>query len=267
MRAYVAIFATFMRRLDRWLLLRAPMLWRTQPQRWLVLLSLAVIVIVAIPFMQTSIKVPIEVDDLASDTVTVRSLLRYGAALAVSKWVLSIIGKPVGELAPRHHIVTVVAVAIGSFIWLAMPSVLAYPRINAIKRLGPSDQELSANLDVVSRYARWDCVPPDVGEGEIEKLRNVLVYYSGDVPDLKMEQAGNSCKSKGFSSLKPSGLVYDTRKAIETIREARGFDGENRFYDIWNAPYSWLAAALGIGILTAIWSYPKYVWRRTFLRG
>jgi hypothetical protein len=268
MRAYIAILAAPMRRLDRWLLLRAPMLWRAQPPRWLVSVSLAVIVIAAI-LIPTSIKVPAEVDDLVFDTVTIRMLLRYGVAMALLAWLLSIVGKPVGELALRRHISTVVAVAIGSFVWLALPSVLTYRQINAIKRLGPNDQELSANLDVVSRYDRWDCVPPDVDAGEIEKLRNVLAYYSGAAPDLKKEQAVSSCKSKDFFSLTASsGAFYSTRKVIETIREARGFrtNGENRFQDIWSLPYWWLAVALGLGILTAIWSYPTYVWRRTFLK-
>jgi hypothetical protein len=48
-------FLAFIWRLDRWLLLRAPMLWRTRLPHLLVLLSLAVIA--AVPFMQTSINV------------------------------------------------------------------------------------------------------------------------------------------------------------------------------------------------------------------
>jgi hypothetical protein len=259
MRAYIAILAAFMRQLDRWLLLREPMLWRAQPPRWLVPVSLAVIVIAAIALMPTSIKVPAELDGLASYTVSIRMLLRYGVVIALFVWFPSILGKPVGELAPRRHISTVVAVAIGSFVWLALPSVLTYPQISAIKRLGPNDQELSANLEIVSRYGRWDCVPPDVDADEIEKLRNVLAYYSGAAPDLKTEQAGSSCKFKDFFSLQPPGPFYSTRNAIETIREARG-------YDIWSSPYSWVAVALGLGILAAIWSYPTYVWRRTFLK-
>ncbi|HKA02452.1 MAG TPA: hypothetical protein VKE70_38335 [Candidatus Solibacter sp.] len=268
MRAYIAILAAFMRRLDRWLLLRAPMLWRALPPRWLVLVSLAVIVIAAIPLMLTSIKVPADVNDLTFDTVTIRMLLRYGVAIAFWVWLPSIVGKPVGELAPRRHISTVVAVAIGGFVWLALPSVLTYPQINAIKRVGPNDQELSANLEIVSRFDRWDCVPPDVDAEDIEKLRNVLAYYTGAAPDLKKEQAVISCKSKDFFSLTASGAFYSARKVIETIWEARGFktDGKNQFNDIWSWPYWWLAVALGLGILTAILSYPTYVWRRTFLR-
>src|SRR5215468_4287723 len=104
MRAYIAILAAFMRRLDRWLLLREPMLWRAKPPRWLVLVSLAVIVIAAIPLMLTSIKVPADVDDLTFDTVTIRTALRYGVALALWMWAQSIAEKPVGELAPRRHI-------------------------------------------------------------------------------------------------------------------------------------------------------------------
>src|SRR5689334_18874156 len=97
MSAYIAILAAVMRRLDRWLLLRAPMLWRAQPPRSLVLASLAVIV-AAIALMPTNIKVPAELDGLASYTVSIRTLLRYGVASTLFVWFQSIVGKPVGEL-------------------------------------------------------------------------------------------------------------------------------------------------------------------------
>jgi hypothetical protein len=191
--------------------------------------------------------------------VSIRTLLRYGVASTLFVWFQSIVGKPVGELALRRHISTVVAVTIGSFVWLALPTVLMYPQVSAIKRLVLNDQQLSADSEVVSRYRRWDCVPPNVDADEIVKLRTVLAYYSGAAPDLKKEQARSSCKSKDFFSLQPSEPFNSTKDAIDTIREARG-------YDLWGSPYSWAAVSLGLGVLVAIWSYPTYVWRRTFLK-
>jgi hypothetical protein len=257
----------FIRRFDRWLLLREPLLWRTRLPWLLVLLSLPVML--AIPFIGTSIKAPTDVVDLASDTVAVGGLQSKFAAFVVAMWVLFILKREVGELAPRRHIATVVAVAVGSFVWLVVPSLLAYPQIDAIKHVGPGDQQLNADLEVVSRYDRWNCVPPDVSDkpDEREKLRNVLVYYSANAPDFKKEK-GRNCKSEDAVSLGVWSVAYNVGRAIEIIREARGFDtlGENRFDALRIDLSWWLAVALGIGVMTAILSYPLYVWRRIFLR-
>src|SRR5262249_50580763 len=128
------------RRLDRWLLLRAPMLWRTRLPHLLVRLSLAVAVI--IPFIQTSANVPYEAYDLGRDIKGMRSLLLIVAVVVLGAWVALIHRIPVGELAPHRHVVTVVAVAIGSYLCLITPSLLAYPKISAIGRVGVSDQQL-----------------------------------------------------------------------------------------------------------------------------
>jgi hypothetical protein len=268
--AYITKAIPFTRRFDRWLLLRAPLLWRTRLPSLLVLLSLGVIVAIPFVLMLTSIEVRTEVVEVASKTLVFWRLQLYGAVVVLVMWVrFIIIRKPVEELAPRRHIVTVLAVTIGSYFWLVTPSVLAYQPINAIKRVGPSDQKLNADLEVVSHYSKWDCVPPDVlnNTDELEKLRNVLLYYSANVPDFKREK-GKDCASKDAISLGVWSVAYDVGKAIDTIREARGFNtfGENRF-DAIRINLSWgQAFALGIGMLTAILSYPGYVWRRIFLR-
>lgn len=59
------------------------------------------------------------------------------------------------------------------------------------------------------------------------------------------------------------------RDKINVIQDARRFwsddDASNRFSAI-RASFSWFAwAALGIGILTTLLSYPACVWRRTLL--
>src|SRR5262249_16098259 len=269
-----AILPAFMLRFDRWLLLRAPMLWRTGLPDLLVLLGLAVLIagLIAIPFVHMSIKAPTDVADLASNTTGLWWIEMYAAGMVIYFWVLSLlVATPVGELAPRRHIATVVAVAIGSYLWLVMPSVLAYPQINAIKRIGPpGDRDLTAHLEVVSRYSDWECVPPDVldNASELEELRFVLVYYGADARDLKKGKRGDRCTSKDSFELESSLSVYRTRKAIEAIREARGFAtrGENRFDLIRTGPFRWLAVAFGLGMAAAIMSYPLYVWRRIFLR-
>jgi hypothetical protein len=219
------LFPAFMRRLDRWLLLRAPMLWRTRLLHLLVPLSLAVLAIV--PFMQTSIEDPREVPGIASDTVNRwRTLLFWGVVVLVA-WILSIIKKPVGELVPHRHVVTVVAVAIGSYLCLLTPSLLAYPHINAIKSVGPSDQVLNSDLEFLARYGDWYCVPPEVWDkngSELEQLRNVLDRYGyGHGGDLKKGPINedSSCHREGNFPLSQSWVVSDSKKIIGTIRDAQ----------------------------------------------
>ena len=126
-RARNLSFFAFLRRLDRRLLLRAPMLWRTRGFHLFTLLILAVAA--TAPFIQTSIKDLSEVYGIAGDTVLRWKLQSYVAMAVLGLWTLSIIRKPVGELAPRRHVVTVVVVTIGSYLFLITPSLLAYPQI------------------------------------------------------------------------------------------------------------------------------------------
>jgi hypothetical protein len=262
------MFLAFIRRLDRWLLLRAPMLWRTRLPHLLMLLSLAVIA--ALPFMQTSIKDPSQAVDLGSNTVTCWWWRLVGAVGVLFLWVRSINNKPVGELAPHRHIVTVVAVAMGSYLWLVTPSLLAYPQINAIKRVELGEPDLNKDFDFLSKYSDWRCVPRDVwdNESELERLRDVLARYYGHKVDLKKGSFGEynvrTCHLEGNSPLDPSWIVNRGQEAIGTIKDARRPNDKNQFY--WIGQSWWLAAAgaLGIGLLTAILSYPPYVWRRTF---
>jgi len=270
---YVSLLA-FIWRLDRWLLLRAPMLWRTRLPYLLVLLSLAVIA--ALTFMQTSIKRPIEAADLASSTVICWWSQLVGAVGVLFLWVRSINNTRVGELAPHRHIVTVVAVAIGSYLWLVTPSLLAYPRLNAIKWIELDEAaDLNKDFNFVSQYSDWSCVPPDVwNTSEPNRLRAILArYYEYEVEFKKAAEGSffiQPCHLNGDRPIDPSSLVDRGKEAIGSIKAARSFlesnyDNENKFYSIGIGRSWWVAAAaLGIGILTAILSYPRYVWRRTF---
>jgi hypothetical protein len=275
---YVSLRA-FIWRLDRWLLLRAPMLWRTRLPYLLVLLSLAVIA--ALTFMRTSIKRPIEAADLGSSTMICWWSWLIGAVSVLFLWVRSINKTPVGELAPHRHIVTVVAVAIGSYLWLVMPSLLAYPRINAIKQVELDEADLKKDFNLLSQYSDWRCVPPDVwnNESELNQLRAILARYHGYEVEVKKGQiedlsfAFRACHAKGDFPVASLWLVDRGNETIGTIKDARSFlasnyDNENQFYNTIGIGLSWwvAAAALGIGILTAILSYPRYVWRRTFGR-
>jgi hypothetical protein len=46
--------------------------------------------------------------------------------------------------------VTVVAVAMGSYLWLITPSLLAYPQINAIKRVELGEADFKKDFDFLS---------------------------------------------------------------------------------------------------------------------
>jgi hypothetical protein len=274
------LFPTLYRRFDHWLLLRAPMLWRTRPVHLLVLLSLAVIA--AIPLLSTKITGPLELDDLATDTVSCWWWRVVGSAFVIAVWVGSIIRKPVGELAPHRHIMTVVVVAIGSYLWLITPRLLADPQINAIKRFGSNN--LAFDYEFLGRHRSWHCVPPDVwnNKRELEQLRNILAQYSTKVDDRTRGEIDRTCPLNGSAPLRDVQNITLTRRAIEIIAEARGDQsvafsesqgGSPAQFMITGIDFSWFswwwvpAAALGIGILTSILSYPRYVWRRTFGRG
>jgi hypothetical protein len=262
-------FLAFKRRLDRWLLVRAPLLWRTRLPHLLVLLILAVTA-VTIPFIQTRAIDPTEAYGAGSTTYAGWVLELFGVVCVLLLWVRSIIRKPVGELAPHRHVVTVVAVAIGSYLWLITPSLLAYPQINAIAQIRLSDQELKTDLAFVSQYSYWTCVPSDVwnNESELKQLHDVFLRYFAQA-NVKKGPANEECSIKEAFNLDQTYLVKMCKEAISNIIDARSFGSnytaENGFYGIWIGHSWWLVAALATGILTAILSYPRYVWRR-FLR-
>jgi hypothetical protein len=285
------LFPAFIWRFDHWMLLRAPMLWRTRVLHLLVLLSVAVIAV--LPFIQSSITNPIEAADLASNTLSCWYWQLLGATSVLAVWVRSILRKSVGELAPHRHVVTVIAVAIGSYLWFVTPSFLASLKINAIKKVAIEKEVLGADSVILSQYGSWACVPSAVWDNmsELERLRLVLVRYYGKDrinPDqpireyFKKEPVSDwrsQCNKELNFSLDKWSLAYDSTEAIQTIGDARGYNAlvenlshgngdpsDNPFYYIWIGYYWWSAGAIGIGILTAILSYPRYVWRRTFGR-
>jgi len=271
----------FLWRLNRWVLLRAPLFWRTRLLNLLALMTLTVIAMYW--FEQRSIQDPGEITRLAAETVSNWQLRLYWAIGVLLIWIILIIRKPVGELPPLRHIVTVVAVTIGSYLLLVTPGLLAYPQINAIKRLDPGNQILDSDSATLSRYSYWNCVPAQVwgnNNSEREQLRDLLARYGIKVDleaDLKKEPSSSSsgCKADDQFRVRDTLSLSYARDTISVIRDARSFASNsyydsyfsyrrNQFYGIAIGHLWWPAAALGIGILTALWSYPWYVWRRTF---
>jgi len=264
-------FLAFKRRFDRWLLVRAPMLWRTTLLPHLLVLLILAVTAATISFIQTRTIDPTEVYAEASNTYSSWGFELFGVVCLLLLWVRSIIRWPVGELAPHRHVVTVVAVAIGSYLWLITPSLLAYPRINAIAQVRLSDRELKADLAFVSQYSDWRCVPSDVwrtNASELKQLHDVsLRYYAANV---KRGPPNESCIEGAAFILEPEDFSRVCKEAINDVIDARSFGPKyargNGFYGIWIGHLWWLLAALATGILTAILSYPRYVWRRTFLQ-
>src|SRR5262245_25445983 len=121
------------RRFDHWLLLRAPMLWRTRSPYVLMLLIL--LVIAALLLGEVSIKNPIDIPALVEDTMRGWLLQLFGILVLIVLWVMLILRRPVGELPIRRHVVTVVAVAVSSYLWLVAPTVLAHRQIKAIQQV------------------------------------------------------------------------------------------------------------------------------------
>jgi len=269
MIAQIRIVFTFLQRLDRKFLLRAPMLWRTRLFHLLALLIMAVATTTL--FIEPSNEDPRRLSDIGTNTVSNWWLGLYVATGVIALWIFLILRTRVGELAPSRHIVTVVAVAVGSYLWLVAPGLLAYRQIDAIKRAGPSDQVLDGDLDFLSQYRIWRCVPQQVWDepSNLERLRNVLARY-GHNGELKKEPSGSGCTTNGVFALGQWFWVYESRETIRTIREAREFwtgnyNKGNPFYSIIGHSW-WLVVALAIGMLAAILSYPAHTWRRLFLK-
>jgi hypothetical protein len=267
----IARTSNILRWLDRWLLLRAPLLWRTRLPYLLILLIVAVMA--ALALTQRGIKNPIDAADFGSNMVTWWWWQLFGAMAVLYWWVQSIIGKPVGELPPHRHIVTVAAVAVGSYLWLITPNLLAYPQINAIKQVEVREPDLNKDSNFLSKYSDWKCVPQYVWEldkSELEQLNDVLARYYGHKFDLKKGSYKEEsifirdCHVQGDSPLHQSRIIDRSKEAISTIEDARRPNKMNTFYWISLAWWLTAAGALGIGLLTAILSYPSYVWQRTF---
>jgi hypothetical protein len=262
-------FSTFMRRSDHWLLLRAPLLWRTRLLHFLVLLGLAAIV--SILFAQTRLKSA----DAVSDAILYTMLYWWSwlsiAPIVVILWIKFIIRKTVGELTPQRHATTVIAVAIGSYLYFISPSWVADLRIKAIERFEISDEQLNADRAVLYKYNEWTCVPPDAwsNSAELNQLWDVFSHY-GRAVYPQMGDINPSCRPKEqvfYRLLDYSSSAYD-KYIVEGIMEARNpYVNGFGYYDVIRINHFWwLTVAFLIGIMTALLSYPSYVWRRTLLR-
>src|ERR1700752_2506459 len=92
----------FVRRFDRWLMLRAPMLWRTRLPYCLLILCL--IVLAAVAFVQTNMALPIDLQG------GLRSLWWFEvliATIVILLWLSFILRRSVGEVLPTRHAATV----------------------------------------------------------------------------------------------------------------------------------------------------------------
>jgi hypothetical protein len=270
-RVSVTVFL-FLRRLDRWLLLRAPLLWRTPLLPLLVLLALTIAV--AFLVTRTSIEHPREI---LRPTHKALGIFFFGLMVAVvvlAIWLFFILTKPVGELMPRRHVVTVLAVATGTYLVLVTPSLLAYPQIEVIKRVGP--EKMDAHFDMLARHDAWNCMPPGTSDDELQKLGDVVdIYIEGGSSGIKrveepLVDSKRQCHREGKLPVEDPSIVDISQYRIRMIRDARSlytnYDVQNIFYIFRIDHYWWFLAAIAIGILTAIFSYPAYVWRRILSR-
>jgi hypothetical protein len=194
-----------------------------------------------------------------------------------------IIRRRVGELPPRRHIVTIFAVAIGSYLCLFLPTALAFWQIHLIARAGPKDDPvLDSDSAILSRYNNWQCVPRNINKDELEDLRSVLVRYTNNKVEIEQRTYGQlsenaksaySCKDKTNIVVTGIPSIFDVYLINNTIDDARKFESGHhllrysRFSAIWVPQSWWPVVAVGIGALTVILSYPFYVWRRIFSYG
>lgn len=270
-------------RLDRWWLQRAPMLWRARLVTALLLLVLLVSISVLL-FPETIFgfdSLRVIHGSYARDTWPMQVV---GAVLALGVWVRLILRRPVGELPARRHVVTLLAVTVGSYLWLVAPSMLALGEIKAIAKLEVSAEQLERDRAVLARYSNWQCVPMGKGRTELEQLKAIYARY--DHPrygPLKLQPIPptRACDdpSQPQRSLDPANtmqipsfVIGSIEKKLDVILDAKSFSlwsgpvSENQFSHI-RASFRWsFVAALGAGALAVLLSYPGYVWRRTLLR-
>lgn len=267
---------TFFQRLDQWWLQRAPMLWRTRLLT--ALLVLAVLVLLRLPLISqtaTGINSPLDVYGIER-SIGRWSMYVLGSGIAIGLWVLVILRRPVGELPLRRHFATFVAVAIGSYVWLVTPSVMAIGEIRAIASVDLSVDTINQDLNVLSLYRNWECVPEGLGGAELEQLNAVYARYSyppsNGIQLVDALPSQNCAEESDSSSFLRAGSwnISHTRKRIDAIRDARRFidepKSENQFSYIRSSMVWFVLVAIVVGALTSLLSYPAYVWRRILLR-
>jgi hypothetical protein len=260
-----------LRRADRWLLLRAPLLWRVKLPHSL--LALALIIAFVSSLLKMKVTDPGDVPRLASTLTGIWLFQLEIGFFAVLIWMGRIVRRGVDELPLHRHVVTLVAVTFGSYLWLAAPGWLANLQMKAIARIALSEELLQADRIVVTRYDDWYCVPATFDQNELNQLRAVLERYYGRAPesaDLTKRQAAAFFCSEGDMTLGAAFFVPSARHAIDTILISRGLqppkatdDSPIYFMRTFNA-YWLMFAAFVLGLLTVAFSYPRYVWLRTF---
>ena len=260
-------------RFNRWYLLHAPMLWRTRLLQSLLLLSLAVTVdTLLVPSVPDSpSKLPFQI---TNDIVGYWLLGVIVVCSALVLWIWMILRTRVGEIALRRHTTTVVAVALGSYLWLITPSLFAYYEIRGISKLLTND-EANADIEILRRYSFWSCVPETVWADErkltmeLDQLRGSMKHYEEALPNPPELEANKYCNENNSRSAKGIDASLAKDKAL-AISDAHAFfagaKGENRFALIRASFSLFPLLAIAIGILSAVLSYPIYVWRRRFFR-
>lgn len=270
-RANAGWIRGLLHRWDHWLILRAPMMWRTRPLGALVALGL--LVLATLPIVETRIEVPVDTFAYRLDASGVRqfwSLQVGGAVAGLVTWVWLILRRPVGEVALQRHLITVVAVGLVSYLWLVTPSLLALVEVQALRRVDISARTLESDREVLARHNNWACIPPRVwqDEKELAQIRNAIGRYRKAV-DVRLEKAPG-CDEKESQKLTPDYESYFILKDIAVLLDAKslGSDsaGPNQFSRLCASLLWFTLPGLGMGILAAALSYPSYVWRRNFLR-
>ncbi len=276
---------------DRWLLLRASMLWRT---RFVYLFGLTLFVVAELfVSVDMDIKDVIQIPKFGNDIVLFWRVELLLAIIILITWVWVIIRCPVGELPLRRHVVTIVFVGIGSYLLIVTPTVFANRQISAIA--GVNDRQLASDRSTLSQYAFWNCVPehvfsePDlVNQNPPPELKSVLDRYNlGEVEFRKRGDSGADCgefvkesgvdgniRSEKIFAVEGKDLVALSNQlgfTMTMINDARNFEDGNTIYEfpyknqfaaVEVPAYLWLLAALAIGLIAIILSYPFYVWRR-----
>lgn len=257
-----------LRRFDHWLLLRAPLFWRTQPLRFLVVPGFVLLLIWLVQSIDGQ-------DPLAIDASWLRNwwILLMVASLVVWHWVKRIVRWPVGEILFRRHLTTIVTVAIGSYLWLVAPGILVYQESTAVAAVPFSDPQLAEDLATLSKHEHWRCIPPEIWDDSAaratayKQLQRVISRYTRDRYDsfeTAKSPSYHSCRTDRYHALQETYMVSQIEENIALIRAARRFwvrgKSDNPYSTVRDS-FIWLIfVAIAAGFAAALLSYPHWRW-------
>jgi hypothetical protein len=269
-----------LRQFDLKILLRFPLFWRTRVLYFLlVLCSTMLIVGLYLYLLFSNMYIVASWGSSLSTFVDIWSALNWVGVsfIFLYTWFIFIALVPVGDIPPRWHFTTMYTTIIGAYICMIMSGILPYSIISAIKNINITDDKFSSDMQILSSYDRWRCVPETVAgnSDEFWRLQGVLASYGQTITFERSatRSEGTYCEKSEFPLTKADvvksvyygiNLIQDSRKIDADAKSERNF---NMFKGFGINIYQWpIILSVLFGLVVTAASYPWYVWRRTIWR-